>query len=267
MSSEVTVDNEQTIMMGGLTKKTNVESESGIPLLKDIPWIGKWLFGSVAMKEARSELLVFITPYVLDDAEAAQAEALRRKKALSHPRPWEDNGWSLSPLADPVSKKEQLRRIVDEWERQDEERKTKRAIEKAKVDRVKKLKEMTEQEREFWLKLHEKELKEESEKTSSDQEDLRTLVEDIKAKKLDAAEDAIKASKAEEKNEYRKMVEEKAKDGKPLPSGDTLKKDVEAAKEAAKTAPAASVPAVPAKPAATPAKPATAPAAANKSAT
>ena len=50
MSSEVTVENLQTIMMGGLTKKSNVQSESGIPLLKDIPWIGKWLFGSVSMK-------------------------------------------------------------------------------------------------------------------------------------------------------------------------------------------------------------------------
>ena len=92
MSSEVTVENLQTIMMGGLTKKSNVQSESGIPLLKDIPWIGKWLFGSVTVKEARSELLVFITPYVLDDAAASQAEALRRKKVLSTTRPWDDNG-------------------------------------------------------------------------------------------------------------------------------------------------------------------------------
>ncbi len=56
----------QTIMMGGLTKKTNVQSESGVPVLKDIPWIGKPLFGSTSTKEVRSELLVFITPHVLD---------------------------------------------------------------------------------------------------------------------------------------------------------------------------------------------------------
>ena len=88
ISSDVSVENRQTVVMGGLTKKTNAESESGIPILKDIPWIGKWLFGSVSQVEKRSELLVFMTPYVLDDAEAAQAEALRRKKALSDPRPW-----------------------------------------------------------------------------------------------------------------------------------------------------------------------------------
>ena len=282
MSSDVSVENRQTIVMGGLQRSVRSKSTSGIPILKDIPWIGKWLFGSVADNETRSELLVFITPYVLDDAESAQAEALRRKKALSHPRPWEDNGWSLSPLADPVSKKEQLRRIADEWERQDEERKTKYAIEKAKVDRVKKLKEMSKDERERWIKLHEdevKEIEEDSEKTEKDQAKLRAFVEDLKKKtpeeykdqKLKEAEKAIEESKEVEKNEYRKMVEEKAKDGTPLPAGETLKKDVEAAKAAksaevpapAKPAPAPAKPAAapaPAKPAAAPAKPPAAPA-------
>ena len=54
---------------GGSTDGT-VEylKESGIPVLKDIPWIGKCLFGSVSTKEVRSELLVFITPHVLDGA-------------------------------------------------------------------------------------------------------------------------------------------------------------------------------------------------------
>ena len=65
-SCKMMAENNQTIMMGGLTKTTNVESESGIPVLKDIPWIGKCLFGSVSTKEVRSELLVFITPHVLD---------------------------------------------------------------------------------------------------------------------------------------------------------------------------------------------------------
>ena len=65
-SCKMMAENNQTIMMDGLTKKTNVQAESGIPVLKDIPWIGKCLFGSVSTKEVRSELLVFITPHVLD---------------------------------------------------------------------------------------------------------------------------------------------------------------------------------------------------------
>ncbi len=220
LSSDISVENRQTIVMGGLTKKTNVESESGIPILKDIPYIGKWLFGSVSTKEARSELLVFMTPYVLDDAESAQAEAARRKRSLSVARPWEDNGWSTSPLADPISKKEQLRRFKDEWKRQDEERNTRLEIEKAKIARAKKLKEMSESERNMWIKLNEKlldeELEEKKKKEEEEQKDYRKIVEDIKKRRLGDAEKEIEKSKVPEQNEYKRLnVEGQLKDKQP----------------------------------------------------
>lgn len=201
ISSDVSVENRQTIVMGGLTKKTNTESESGIPILKDIPWVGKWIFGSVNISEKRSELLVFMTPYVLDDAEASQAEAMRRKKALSDSRPWEDEGWSASSLADPVSKKEQLRRFKDEWKKQDEERRTKLAIEKAKVERARKLESMSEAERKAWLEIHkdelEKEAKEAFEKKVEEQKDLKEFVETLKKQDLEKAEKKLDAAKKE----------------------------------------------------------------------
>ncbi len=199
ISSDVSVENRQTVVMGGLTKKTNVESESGIPILKDIPWIGKWLFGSVSQKEARSELLVFMTPYVLDDAEAAQAEALRRKKTLSDPRPWEDNGWSTSPLADPVSKKEQLRRLNDEWRKQDEERQNQKAIEEAREKRAKKLAEMDAAERRAWAEKHEKEILEEKARFEGEQKDLREIIDAIREKHGDAVQADLEAREKPQK--------------------------------------------------------------------
>ena len=234
MSSDISVENRQTIVMGGLTKKSKVNSESGIPILKDIPYIGKWLFGSVVQKENRSELLVFITPYVLDDAEASQAEALRRKKALSDASPWEDNGWSASPLADPVSKKEQLRRFKDEWAKQDEERKTKLAIEKAKVERARKLEKMSKAEREAWIDIHKDEMEKDQrdafEKQVKEQEDLKGFVEELKKKDLEKAEQEIRKADeaAVEDNEYNTFIRERQKMGKPLPAGETLKRDAEA---------------------------------------
>ena len=203
IASDVSVENRQTVVMGGLTKKTETESESGIPVLKDIPWVGKWLFGSVNMTEKRSELLVFMTPYVLDDAESALSEALRRKKSLSTPRPWEDEGWSASPLADPVSKKEQLRRFQDEWKRQDEERKTKLAIEKAKVERADKLEKMSNEERKAWIEIHKKELekeeREEFEKKVEEQKDLKVFVEQLKKQDVEKAERKIDEAAKEER--------------------------------------------------------------------
>ena len=201
ISSDVSVENRQTVVMGGLTRKTQTESESGIPILKDIPWVGKWLFGSVNMTEKRSELLVFMTPYVLDDAESAQSEALRRKKSLSDSRPWEDEGWSSSPLADPVSKKEQLRRFKDEWKKQDEERKAKLAIEKAKMDRARKLEAMSEEERKAWIEIHKDELDKEAreafEKKVEEQKDLKDFIEQLKKQDLEKSEKALKAAKEE----------------------------------------------------------------------
>ena len=204
MSSDVILENNQTVVFGGLTQKFTMESESGIPFLKDIPFIGKWLFGSVEQTESRTELLVFMTPYVLDDAQAAQAEAIRRKKAMSDPHPWEDNAWSLSELADPVSKKEQMRRIKEEWKKQDEERKTKLAIEKMKVERAEKLKKMSIEERAMWLKMHKEELDEEAQDELEEkmldkesQEELKKLAAEVRAKKLAEAEVEIKKMEAE----------------------------------------------------------------------
>ena len=212
MESDVLLENAQTVVFGGLTETTTKESQTGIPILKDIPWIGKWLFGKVEQEETRKELLVFMTPYVLDDAESAQAEAIRRKKTISDPRPWDDRGWSASALADPVSKKEQMRRLQDEWKKQDEERQARLAIEQEKVKRAQKLKGLTVEERNLWLKMHKEELEEEAQEELEEkmldeksQSALKKLAEEIRAKKLAEAQAEMKkaeaAAAAEKKSE------------------------------------------------------------------
>ena len=145
MTADVLLENNQTVVLGGLTETRISESENGIPILKDIPWIGKYLFGSTSSSESRNELLVFMTPYVLDDGKAAQAEAARRKSVMSDPRPWEDHGWSKSELADPVSQKEQLKRQHREWAREDEEYESRKALDAEKAERAKQLMERLEE--------------------------------------------------------------------------------------------------------------------------
>ncbi len=223
MSADVLLENMQTVVLGGLTDTYTSESETGIPILKDIPWIGKWLFGKVVKDDVRKELLIFMTPYVLDDSASAQAEAIRRKKTMSDTRPWDDHGWSASKLADPVSKKEQLRRLKDEWEKQDEERKNQQAIEQEKVNRIKKLKEMTKDERDQWLELHKDDLKKEQKEAlekkmldSASQEELKKLAERVREQKLTEA--AIEQKKADEltaaDNERTRLEKEKEKSEK-----------------------------------------------------
>ena len=206
MNADILLDNMQTVVLGGLTENYVSEKENGIPLLKDIPWVGKWLFGSVAQTESRKELLVFMTPYVLDDAEAAQAEAIRRKNSLSDPNPWDIHGWSVSELADPVSKKELLRRMKDQAEKQDQERANRIASEQWKLQRAKELEKLSQEERALWIKMHKEELdkehQEELEKQMLDdksQEALKKLAGELRAKQLAKAEADIKKAEADEK--------------------------------------------------------------------
>ena len=180
MTADILLDNMQTVVLGGLTEKYKSDRETGIPVLKDIPWVGKWLFGSVTQMETRKELLVFMTPYVLDDAKSAQMEAARRKKAMSDQSPWDDNGWSSSKLADPVAKKEQMRRLKDEAKKQDEERAARKEIEKWKLERAKTLEKMDEKDRKEWEKLHSEEIRQQNAEYEKEQAQLKALVKEIR---------------------------------------------------------------------------------------
>ncbi|MGH7828796.1 MAG: hypothetical protein ACREP8_01340, partial [Candidatus Binatia bacterium] len=62
--SNVLVRDGETIVIGGIMKDTNQESESGIPYLKDIPLFG-WLFKNIRWQKDFEELVVFITPRII----------------------------------------------------------------------------------------------------------------------------------------------------------------------------------------------------------
>ncbi len=206
MGADVLLENGQTVVFGGLTETSVSESESGVPILKDIPWIGKWLFGRVVQNENRKELLIFMTPYVLDDAQAAQEEALRRKRVLSDPRPWDDRGWSRSPIADPVSKKEQLRRQALEWANQDAEHETGKKLEEAKEQRVKDLEEKADKERREWAEKHAKDVLEALKRHEQSEVDWSELID--KLRREHDEKDAAKAQEAQSAAKIRESTGE-----------------------------------------------------------
>jgi type IV pilus assembly protein PilQ len=69
-----TVDNEmlvadgETAVMGGLTQTTVTVSKSGIPILVDLPILGR-LFGYTSRQETKRDLLILITPHIIDDGQ------------------------------------------------------------------------------------------------------------------------------------------------------------------------------------------------------
>ncbi len=64
VETQVAVQSGETILLGGLISEDNLKSDSGVPGLSKIPVLGK-LFGSTASTLARNELIVLITPRVI----------------------------------------------------------------------------------------------------------------------------------------------------------------------------------------------------------
>lgn len=62
----VVVKNNQTVVIGGLIQDRNSNNTTKIPFLGDIPLIG-WLFKSKSDRNQKTNLLVFITPYIVED--------------------------------------------------------------------------------------------------------------------------------------------------------------------------------------------------------
>ncbi len=105
ISATVGVKDRETIILGGLVRKSKSESATKIPLLGDIPLIG-WLFSSHSNEDARNELVVLLTPYVLNTPEEAKAEAIRRFDASDSKNTEWPRGWSLSELANDEAEKD-----------------------------------------------------------------------------------------------------------------------------------------------------------------
>ena len=61
----------QTTVIGGLNQETTTEGESGVPWAKDIPGLGH-LFKRDSNRNEMDELLIFITPHILDEYVAEE---------------------------------------------------------------------------------------------------------------------------------------------------------------------------------------------------
>lgn len=57
--------NGQTTVIGGLSRENKSQTESGVPGLRDVPLLG-WLFSGSAKEADLEDLLIFITPHILE---------------------------------------------------------------------------------------------------------------------------------------------------------------------------------------------------------
>ncbi|MBT3980919.1 MAG: type IV pilus secretin PilQ [Bacteriovoracaceae bacterium] len=74
IKTNVLVDNGSTIVLGGLYQYSRTESHSGVPFLKDLPLLG-WIFRTpFNPARKKSELIIFITPRVINQEAAGLSE-------------------------------------------------------------------------------------------------------------------------------------------------------------------------------------------------
>jgi general secretion pathway protein D len=66
VQTQITMQDGDTIAVGGLIGETTNSSVNGIPLLSRLPYIGA-LFGTKSYSHERTELILFMTPHVIYD--------------------------------------------------------------------------------------------------------------------------------------------------------------------------------------------------------
>ncbi len=105
------VKNGQTVVMGGLRKKDVLKQINKIPLLGDIPCLG-WLFRFTGESTALSEIVVFVTPHIVeqplktDDMTCPEKKAFEATK-FSGPEP-SDTGYEVESQRTKVCPESQL---------------------------------------------------------------------------------------------------------------------------------------------------------------
>lgn len=82
IETSVVVQSGETVVLGGMIKDENNYNRFGFPLLHEIPLIGP-LFGSTTRKKEKTELVVLLTPRVVNSRRDAQDVTQEFKRKLS----------------------------------------------------------------------------------------------------------------------------------------------------------------------------------------
>ena len=67
INTNVLVDNGETVVLGGIFEQQTANTQTKVPFLGDLPYVGR-LFRKDVKKDNKSELLIFVTPRIVDDS-------------------------------------------------------------------------------------------------------------------------------------------------------------------------------------------------------
>jgi general secretion pathway protein D len=97
----IAVPDGETIALGGLINSETRDAVTKIPILGDIPLIGRYLFSSTVKQNVQTELIVLLTPHVLANMAEAKTQTDRLYDSIDmQQEDWPEKNWSGSPLKD-----------------------------------------------------------------------------------------------------------------------------------------------------------------------
>jgi len=82
MQTIFTMQSGSTAVIGGLTKTTEGNTDSGIPVLRNLPWIGPHVFGWKSREKQQKEIIIFVTVGIADPLDLPQDVGLPKNAIL-----------------------------------------------------------------------------------------------------------------------------------------------------------------------------------------
>jgi len=80
--TSVVVKDKQTVVIGGLIQEKDEDNITKVPILGDIPLIG-WLFKQKSTSKKKTNLLIFLTPYIVKEAESLEKITVDKQKEFA----------------------------------------------------------------------------------------------------------------------------------------------------------------------------------------
>jgi type IV pilus assembly protein PilQ len=82
LETRFTMGDGKTAVIGGLTQTSEGNIDSGIPLLRTIPWIGPRLFGWKSREKIQDEIIIFVTVGIVDGETIEQSGGMPKNAVL-----------------------------------------------------------------------------------------------------------------------------------------------------------------------------------------
>ena len=82
ITTDFTMKDGSTAVIGGLTRTTEDDVDSGIPYLREIPWIGQKLFGWKSRQKVQKEIIVCVTIGIANPADLPKDVGLPKNAVL-----------------------------------------------------------------------------------------------------------------------------------------------------------------------------------------